>query len=260
MIYALTSGINDYGGDGDLQYAAGDSIRLSKVLEKHSSNIRLVDNLTDSTATHTNIIKKIKEISRYLKTNDTLLFTYSGHGTQIQDKNGDEEDGLDEVLCTYGFDWEYNLLSDDTIADLSTYIPSNCGFEIILDCCHSGTASKGVNKYIRSLKNPKANDVELNVKIKSSVSKPQNKNIVLWSGCKDNEYSYEDYFENIGTGSGLLTYYFIEALESNEYGIGGRRSSIHSHIKNSIKRLKKYPQNPQLESGFFKKYARIFSV
>jgi hypothetical protein len=151
MIYALTSGVNDYGGENNLQYAAGDSTRLAKTLEKNTSNVRLVDNLIDSTATHTNIIKKIKEISRYLKTNDTILFTYSGHGAQIQDKNGDEEDGLDEVLCTYGFDWESNLLSDDMISDLATYIPTGCGFEIILDCCHSGTASKGMNKYIRSL-------------------------------------------------------------------------------------------------------------
>lgn len=261
MIYALTSGINDYGGEGDLQFAAGDATRLAKVLES-KSNVRLIDNLTDSSATHTNIIKKIKEISRLLKPNDTLLFTYSGHGAQIKDKNGDESDGLDEVLCTYGFDWESNLLSDDTISDLSTYIPNGAGFEIILDCCHSGTASKGINKYIRSLKNPNNKEYtrDTEVRIKSSVSHPNNKNVVLWSGCKDNEYSYEDYFDDIQTGSGLLTYYFIKALESNSYGINGRRSSIHSFIKKSIQGLGKYPQNPQLETSFFKKYARIFTA
>jgi hypothetical protein len=261
MIYAITSGINDYGGERDLQFAAGDATRLAKTLENNKSNVKLVDNLINSDATHTNIIKKIKEVSKYLKSNDTLLFTYSGHGAQIKDLNSDESDGLDEVLCTYGFDWKDNLLSDDTISDLSSFIPDNCGFELILDCCHSGTATKGLDKYIRSLKNPNIREYSQDTKmIKSSISKPKNKNIVLWSGCKDAEYSYEDYFEDINNGSGLLTYYYIKALENSNMGITARRSSIHSYIKNSIKDLKKYPQNPQLECGFLKKFARVFTA
>jgi hypothetical protein len=30
---------------------------------------------------------------------DKLFFHYSGHGTQVEDVHGDEEDGFDEALC-----------------------------------------------------------------------------------------------------------------------------------------------------------------
>lgn len=264
MIYALTTGVNDYGGENNLRYAVGDSIRLSRTLEKFPNKIKLVDNFTDKDATHTNIIKKVKEIasSNYIRPNDKILLTYSGHGAQVSDTSGDEIDGLDEVLCTYGFDWKDNMLRDDDIFDLRLYIPENINFELIFDCCHSGTASRGIERYIRSIRNPNQELQNTTSKyVKSSVTRPKlnSKNSILWSGCKDEEYSYEDYFEDIKDGSGLLTYFFIKALESNEYGIDSRRSSIHSFITKSIKSLKKYPQNPQLDCGFFAKYSKIFS-
>jgi hypothetical protein len=41
-----------------------------------------------------------------VKAGDSLFFMYSGHGTQVKDLDGDEDDGLDEayiLITTYNF-------------------------------------------------------------------------------------------------------------------------------------------------------------
>ena len=50
-----------------------------------------------------------------------LFFQYSGHGTQIQDINGDEPDGLDESLYTVGGD----IITDDEINESIKRVPKN---------------------------------------------------------------------------------------------------------------------------------------
>ena len=47
---------------------------------------------------------------------DVLVFYYSGHGSQVRDRNGDElTDGLDEIICPYDMDWDRGtyILDDD---------------------------------------------------------------------------------------------------------------------------------------------------
>jgi len=38
---------------------------------------------------------------RGTRAGDTVFFHFSGHGTQVADQNGDEDDGLDEALCAH---------------------------------------------------------------------------------------------------------------------------------------------------------------
>ena len=46
---------------------------------------------------------------------DTLIITYSGHGTYQPDIDGDEVDGLDEALCPYDIQTRGAALTDDEI-------------------------------------------------------------------------------------------------------------------------------------------------
>ena len=34
-----------------------------------------------------------------VQSGDSLFFHFSGHGSQVIDHSGDEEDGLDETIC-----------------------------------------------------------------------------------------------------------------------------------------------------------------
>ena len=67
---------------------------------------------------------------------DVFLLTYSGHGSQVPDKNGDEnEDGYDETWVLY----DRQLVDDELYALWSKFAP---GVRILVlsDSCHSGTA------------------------------------------------------------------------------------------------------------------------
>ncbi|CAE6398701.1 unnamed protein product [Rhizoctonia solani] len=46
--------------------------------------------------TRENIVKGLHWLSEGCRSGDRRFFHYAGHGTQVQDKDGDEEDGYDE--------------------------------------------------------------------------------------------------------------------------------------------------------------------
>ena len=63
-----------------------------------------IKTLQNSQATLAGIQKAIQEwLIDGVTKEDKVLFYFSGHGTRIKDQNGDEEDGMDEILTTYDF-------------------------------------------------------------------------------------------------------------------------------------------------------------
>eukprot|EP00903_Cladosiphon_okamuranus_P020725 g19031.t1 len=79
---------------------------------------------------------------------DSLFFYYSGHGGQVTDDNGDEEDGKDEAMmpakCKEGHQGckgrKNELLIDDEIFEkLVCAVPEGVTLTAIVDSCHSGT-------------------------------------------------------------------------------------------------------------------------
>lgn len=83
--------------------------------------------------------------------NDRALFYFSGHGTNIPDTNGDEDDGADEVLVAHdveGFRLAggepslRNVVVDDDFNRWLKRIPSQHVL-VLIDACNSGTATKG---------------------------------------------------------------------------------------------------------------------
>lgn len=102
--------------------------------------------LPKNVVTLTGSVKKIQiaqALNWLMSDNDsrnTLVFYYSGHGTQIKDVSGDETDGMDEALVTQESNTEAGLLVDDELNSLlvqsnNTNTPLYCFF----DCCHSGS-------------------------------------------------------------------------------------------------------------------------
>lgn len=78
--------------------------------------------------------------------NDELLFYYSGHGSNRPDENGDEtDDGLDEVLCPsdYVQATGANGIIDDELGEILPHA-SPANLVVMIDACHSGTATKSV--------------------------------------------------------------------------------------------------------------------
>ena len=72
-----------------------------------------------------------------LTTGDIFFLTNSGHGGQIPDANGDEDDHLDETWVLY----DRELVDDELYALYATFQP---GVRIVVlsDSCHSGTVTR----------------------------------------------------------------------------------------------------------------------
>jgi len=79
---------------------------------------------------------------------DRVLIYYSGHGTQVADRNDDEADGLDEVLVLHDFSQNAEqgasgALVDDRFYELLADIPTD-DVLLIVDACHSGSGYKSI--------------------------------------------------------------------------------------------------------------------
>jgi hypothetical protein len=94
--------------------------------------------LKTARATRKAAIGGIKAAAKKLAKGDIFLLTYSGHGGQVPDKDGDEPDDLkDETWCLY--DGE---LLDDELYRLWSSFAAGVRILVLSDSCHSGTSVK----------------------------------------------------------------------------------------------------------------------
>lgn len=70
---------------------------------------------------------------------DSLVFHYSGHGSQQRDYRGEEADGYDETLCPLDFQKNGMIVDNDINEALVRPLPSGVRLHAIIDACHSGT-------------------------------------------------------------------------------------------------------------------------
>ena len=105
-----------------------------------SQNIKI---LRDKQATIEGMRQQLKWLAKNVSQDDHIFIYFSGHGSQVEDKNGDEEDGLDETLYLYD-----GHLIDDEFGELLKNIPSQ-NVVVLVDACHSGTGTKSLanNRY-----------------------------------------------------------------------------------------------------------------
>ena len=94
---------------------------------------------------------------------DRVLFYFSGHGSQVPDENNDEDDQFDEVLLLYdtvlaeksGRQTLSGVLLDDDLNHMLARMKSR-NILIILDACHSGSATKRMQLSSRSFQTGQA--------------------------------------------------------------------------------------------------------
>src|SRR5689334_8700157 len=96
---ALCIGINDYPGTQmDLKGCVNDAKDWSQALAARGFEVHT---LLDAEATLAAMRSAFHRVVEGAGAGDTVVITYSGHGTYVPDTNGDEVDGLDEALCPW---------------------------------------------------------------------------------------------------------------------------------------------------------------
>ncbi len=263
---ALCVGINDYPYDGsDLNGCVNDARAWARVL-KEIYGFDDIAMLLDAEATKARMMAGLKTLLARARAGDVLVFTNSSHGSYKVDTDGDES-RYDECLCPY--DVADNDIVDDELRELFENLPPDVHLAVILDNCHSGTATRAsvaasgagfrtpddrrvrfLNPALRGgkvLENPWRADANRPTKHPESAMKE-----VLLSGCSDKEYSYDANIE--GTYHGAMTFYAIKAIRESPDLLTYNR--LHKRI---ISLIEDYPQNPQLEGSNANKRRRIFA-
>lgn len=136
-----------YGGwDGKLIACENDARDMDRLAKEAGFRDRTT--LFTKDATVDNVNSELRKAAKTLGAGDILLFSYSGHGGQVPDINGpeDEPDRLDETLVL--FDREY--IDDELFKEFEGFAE---GVRILtfLDSCHSGSGVK-----VREILTPEA--------------------------------------------------------------------------------------------------------
>lgn len=126
---------NHYAGwDGELQACEADAEDMHDITLGLGYKTR---KLTGNSATRDAVKEEIRSAAHRLAPGGIFVLTYSGHGGQMPDFNGDEDDSIDETWCL----WNGELI-DDELAELWTEFPPGARIFFLSDSCHSGTAFK----------------------------------------------------------------------------------------------------------------------
>jgi len=270
MKRSLHIGINDYPGTGsDLSGCVNDANDWRETLEARGFEAA---SLIDSGATKRNMHEAISTIVGNTNRDDIAVITYSGHGTWVPDEDDDEVDGRDEALCPHDIT-EGQVLTDDELYEIFTGRKRGARIIFISDSCHSGTISRACNVmlgadgdawsfqkirflapefYIRNdeTRLKKALKVE-RVKARGKIRAAS----VLLSGCKDDEYSYDAWFN--GRPNGAFTFVALQAIKNLPNDATYR--DWYREIRRFLPHVY-YPQTPQL-SGSYRQRAkwRVFA-
>ena len=149
---ALLIGINKYQNVPHLRGSHNDIEAMRQILMTRfgfpEARIRI---LKDQQATRAGILAAFERLVGEASPQDMVVVHFAGHGSQVQDLNGDEEDGLDETIIPYDgrTDGVPDIL-DDQLDEIFSRLKSRAVM-IVLDSCHSGTATRGVQITTRSV-------------------------------------------------------------------------------------------------------------
>lgn len=174
MKSALLIGINYLGSDCQLSGCINDIYDMYNMCKKlNYNNITILcdgkfplngnDSINTTLPTRDNIINAIKLFVIDAIDGDSLLFHYSGHGSQVESKT--EADGYDETLVPVDYE-ENGFIIDDLLKSLlvTPLLNKKIKMRIILDCCHSGTGIdlKYNLSFVRSIKDIGSENTEDN--------------------------------------------------------------------------------------------------
>eukprot|EP00591_Stephanopyxis_turris_P006716 CAMPEP_0195515316 /NCGR_PEP_ID=MMETSP0794_2-20130614/6426_1 /TAXON_ID=515487 /ORGANISM="Stephanopyxis turris, Strain CCMP 815" /LENGTH=313 /DNA_ID=CAMNT_0040643719 /DNA_START=44 /DNA_END=985 /DNA_ORIENTATION=- len=141
---AVLIGINYTGQRGELSGCHNDVHNIKGYLEEVHGFDRenmtvLLDDGEHYDPTKKNIMNALKNLVNKTKSGDAVFVHYSGHGGSVPDKNGDEEDGMDETLIPVDYQTAGQIIDDDLYSSLVCGMPAGVTMTCLMDCCHSGT-------------------------------------------------------------------------------------------------------------------------
>lgn len=218
---ALLIGINEYQAVPDLRGAINDVEAVHELLTTRLGFLAEdIETLTDTDADRKGILAAIARLAERSGPDDVVYLHYSGHGSQIRDSNGDEEDGRDETLIPQ--DGRTPGVADITDDELAEALDALRGQQvvIVLDSCHSGTATRGASA-LRSRWVPPDERQALYERVATRAVVPlaRGKHVLLTGAAQDQE-ALDGPVD--GRLHGLFSYSLVRSLSNAPSGADAR--------------------------------------
>ena len=252
---ALLIGINKYKAVPKLQGSLNDIETMRQILvTRWGFSEHHVTVLADEAATRTGMLAALERLVSDTGPNDTVYFHYSGHGSQVEDLNGDEpDDHLDETLVPQdGRIPGVRDITDDELDAIFAKMQAKSAL-IVLDSCHSGTATRSLDIRTRSI----PPDSRLDIYKKAEESKPKTRAIVpvvtsryvVMTGAASHQEALDGPVD--GRYHGFFTYSLAKSLGSASPGASPRE--VFTGVEQELKRIQTHfgrssMPEPQLEA------------
>ena len=226
-----------------------------------------IDTVKNEQATKVGMVKALDRLISRAVDGDIVVFHFSGHGQQVfdQEPRKDELDGYDESLVAYDAKMRYdpvtykgqNHFTDDELSDklkeLRRKIGPKGNLLVLLDACHSGTATRGqeiaVTRGSKETIEPKGYSPatgESNLKKNDMFDDPNMlSNLVVISASSADQLNYETK-DNMQNNVGSLSYAFTRAISEINGDID--YTILFEKIRSDIQGWKPF-QNPQIEGN-----------
>jgi len=141
---AVLIGINYTGQQGELSGCHNDVGNIMDYLInaegfKEKNITVLMDDNENIEPTRDNILAAYRQIVEQSEAGDVVFSHYSGHGGQMEDEDGDEDDGFDETLCPVDYESAGQIVDDDLFQCFVRPMKAGVTVTCLMDCCHSGT-------------------------------------------------------------------------------------------------------------------------
>jgi hypothetical protein len=254
MKKALLVGINYYSvPNARLNGCINDITNITNVITKHFNykpeNItKLTDDNTNPSfiPNRANILLQLTQLINNSKNCEEIWFHYSGHGSQVRDKSGDESDGLDEVIVPIDYQTSGFILDDEIYQIIKN---SRCKTILVFDSCHSASICD-LQWTFEYMFNSQFKKSSLPSKI------VPNPNILCYSGCKDAQTAADTYSTVLKQGVGAFTDAMIYCLTQSNMNI--KCLELHKNICEYVK-SQGYTQIPMFSSSTAVPYYRFVS-
>lgn len=249
---ALLIGVNYKGTPHQLRGCIYDAHNLQKLLvETYGWDPREMRMLVDDGSgnagmpTLANIEEHLKWLAKDAHPGDTLFFSYSGHGTQVDDAHHWEEDGMNEAICPLDFGSPGGgLIIDDHIGDvIAKHLPEGVKLFSLMDCCHSGSALDLPYQWKKTRWHEAMNPFHCVC------------DAVMVSGCEDDQTS-ADAVDRYNLASGAMTTAFCDSLRQNP---SASYKELHDMMEEHLKK-NRHSQRPVLSSSQPFPISREFSL
>eukprot|EP01004_Peranema_trichophorum_P006937 NODE_5735_length_975_cov_51.887324_g5154_i0.p1 GENE.NODE_5735_length_975_cov_51.887324_g5154_i0~~NODE_5735_length_975_cov_51.887324_g5154_i0.p1 ORF type:complete len:274 (+),score=56.04 NODE_5735_length_975_cov_51.887324_g5154_i0:47-823(+) len=174
--------------------------------------------------TQQNIIEGLKWLCVGAKKGDSLFFHYSGHGVQVADTDGDEEDRKDEALVPCDHDNKKNLIRDDQLHAIISDLPEGVRLTCLVDCCHSGTVLDLSYQFMAGRTTDTMESKDTPRLLRQIGENTLKADILLFSGCLDEQTASDvkdrssfnlPVWTGPGQAGGVCTSALVSAVSAN---------------------------------------------